>query len=57
MPDGAVSPWGMLLPNKHLIAIAMFGGFVLFGSKLTDHYSSIVYRRQRYINLLTAMQP
>ncbi len=38
MPDGAVNPWGMLLPNQHLIAIAVFGGFVLFGFKLAEHF-------------------
>ncbi len=38
MPDGAANPWGMLLPDQHLIAIAVFGGFVLFGFKLAEHF-------------------
>jgi len=38
MFSDADSPWRVLAPNGHLIVIAVFGGFVLFGLKFAEHF-------------------
>ncbi|WP_175016790.1 hypothetical protein [Massilia sp. YMA4] len=35
-PDAG--PWSALPANAHLIAISVFGGYVLFGLKLAEHF-------------------
>lgn len=38
MGNEVMSPFQALSPNVHIILIAFFGGFVLFGLKFSEHF-------------------
>ena len=57
LPDG-VAAWSALPANAHLIAISVFGGYVLFGLKLAEHFMRSAPDKMplgRYVACFTAL--
>lgn len=51
-------PWRALPANAHLIAISVFGGYVLFGLKLAEHFMRAAADKmpmRRYVACFTAL--
>jgi lipid-A-disaccharide synthase-like uncharacterized protein len=57
LPD-AVAAWSTLPANAHLIAISVFGGYVLFGLKMAEHFMRSAPDKMplaRYVACFTAL--